>query len=256
MSCVYAGSGNFTDDYIVNGTVPLAVDDKVYALEEGHFNTSFSDGSNGYCLEYGEQEARVGDEFVKVDTSKYNASKYIKTYFLRYYDYSMKDKIRTQHYIWHFTDGFDGWRLNYTIINDIKSNPLNVPDNGYYKLNSTHSLKYNFNVLLSLYEYHQDYFAFVIRLVNNSSIVIEDLFNESGNSSLLNESVFGEIVVDDVVDVYEFHSFIQEMSEGDGDVIQMQLNDKTTGNMVKLLAISLIILMVSILIISDKFKRS
>ena len=108
--CNIVYAGNDTADYsnIVNETVKNVGTNKVIALENGHFNTSFSDGSNGYCLEYGEQEASVNDTFYKVDTSyaknnldNQRVGNYIKLFFVEYTDYALSDSVRTQHYIWH-----------------------------------------------------------------------------------------------------------------------------------------------------------
>lgn len=41
----------------------------VTALEDGHLNTSFSNNHKGYCVEYTEQEAHKGDQFISAHTS-------------------------------------------------------------------------------------------------------------------------------------------------------------------------------------------
>ena len=42
--------------------------DLVSASEDGHFNISFNDGYNGYCIEYREEEAVEGSNFTVQDT--------------------------------------------------------------------------------------------------------------------------------------------------------------------------------------------
>lgn len=155
------------------------------ALEDGHLNTSFSNNYNGYCVEYTEQEAKKGDVFYVVDTSHIknnqtnkDASQYLKRYFIEYYNETQKDTITTQHTIWHFTDDFNGWRLNYTIINNIKNSNNNYDDDGTVRWNSTHNMKYSFRALLSPYEHHQNYFIYDI-----SFILINKTENNTGSQN-------------------------------------------------------------------------
>lgn len=242
---------------MINDSIPLS-DDIVYALEDGHLNTSFSDGSNGYCIEYREQEAVVGDKFYCVDTSYYDSSVYLKTYFLRYYTHTQKDNIVTQHMIWHFTDGFDGWRLNYTIIDDVKSNPLNVPDDGVYRINSTHSLKYSFNVLLSPYVEHQDYFTYIICLIENT--IMDDGLDNSNITD--NESIVfvDNILINESIRNNGFHIDEIILNNGDGggcnvNKNSINLNEVVTGYNIKILTVILMILIVTLLILNDYRKK-
>ena len=39
------------------------IGETVKSKENGHFNITFEDGYNGYCINYGDQEAKVNDEF-------------------------------------------------------------------------------------------------------------------------------------------------------------------------------------------------
>lgn len=194
LMCNIVYAGNDTADYsnIVNETVKNVGTNKVIALENGHFNTSFSDGSNGYCLEYGEQEASVNDTFYKVDTSyaknnldNQKVGNYIKLFFVEYTDYALSDSVRTQHYIWHFTDNFNGWRLNYTIIDAIKNSNRIIPD--YYEENLGNGTVrcFEFNVLLALYEHHQNYFTYKIFYMNKTNDNATNNSNSFYNNTIL-----------------------------------------------------------------------
>lgn len=172
--------------------------DKVYALEDGHFNTSFSDGFYGYCVEYGETEAVKGDMFLVDGTDSIRNSvtgkecgDYLKVYFIDYYGDAQKDKIVTQHMIWHFTDNFNGWRLNYTLIDLIKDKVDNqgvvYNDSGYRILNDNLSVMFwDFHSFLSPYINHQDYFGYRVWFGNISDIPID---NNTSNDTLNNNSM-------------------------------------------------------------------
>ena len=166
ISTVAAGDNTTDDTYIPKTT---ALDGQVVeATESGNFNITFSNNYNGYCLEYGEHDAMAGDKFIVANSTDYEINKSVsnclKTFFVDFYDEAMKNKIVTQHTIWHFTDGFDGWRLNYTMIQQIKDIAAvkNVPDTGKVKYNATHDMHYSFLTLVSPYEHHQNFFAYKI----------------------------------------------------------------------------------------------
>ena len=89
--------------------------EKSLALENGNFNISFEGGYNGYCIDYGKHDAKIGDSFTVEDTSLavnknsgQSVGNYLKVYFVDYYDHTLKNEIVTQHTIWHFTDDFNG----------------------------------------------------------------------------------------------------------------------------------------------------
>ena len=166
ISTVAAGDNTTDDTYIPKTT---ALDGQVVeATESGNFNITFSNDYNGYCLEYGEHDAIAGDKFIVANSTDYEINKSVsnclKTFFVDFYDEAMKNKIVTQHTIWHFTDGFDGWRLNYTMIQQIKDIAAvkNIPDTGKVKYNATHDMYYSFLTLVSPYEHHQNFFAYKI----------------------------------------------------------------------------------------------
>ena len=208
---VYGGENHTPTEYIVNDTVPLISDSNVTALEDGHLNTSFSDGSKGYCLEYMEQEASKGDVFYKVDTSYAVNNKdnnpvgnYLKLYFTEYTSHAFSDPIVCQHMIWHFTDNFNGWRVNYTIVDMIKNSSKTIPDYYHQQLNSTHERIWIFNVLLSLYEEHQDYFSYIFY----DKLITDDTdCNVTGNetNNLTTNSTLKENILLDIIISYNYN---------------------------------------------------
>ena len=180
--------------------------DKVYALEDGHFNTSFSDGFNGYCVEYGETEASKGDMFLVSGTDSIRNSvtgkecgDYLKVYFIDYYNDAQRDKIVTQHMIWHFTDDFNGWRLNYTLIDLIKdrvdNQGVHYTDSGYRLLDDNLTvLFWDFHSFLSPYINHQDYFGYRIWFGDINDIPVD---NNTSNDTLNNNSMNDNSTIND-----------------------------------------------------------
>ena len=79
------------------------VGESVKSKENGHFNITFEDGYNGYCINYGDHEAKVNDEFkVKDTTSAINNKNgesighYLKTFFVEFHDIAVKNKYDTK----------------------------------------------------------------------------------------------------------------------------------------------------------------
>lgn len=127
INSVFAGNNTTGSDNTPREFLP-ASSEEVSATEDGHFNITFDNGYNGYCLEYGEKDADAGDRFLVVNTSyainnkdSSNVGNYLKTFFVDFYDVAMEDKVKTQHIIWHFTDDFNGWRVDPELIESIKS---------------------------------------------------------------------------------------------------------------------------------------
>lgn len=166
-------------------------DEIVSASEDGHFNIEFDDGYNGYCINYGDHEAKKGQNFTVQDTSyatNENTGKsvanYLKIYFVDYYDEAMKNEVVTQHTIWHFTDNFTGWRLNYTMIEEIKNLALTktVPDQGAVrKINNTTEAVFSFEVLASQEASHQNFFAYNV-IFRNIEEIIENITGENSTN--------------------------------------------------------------------------
>ena len=171
VMCVYGGEPSFTshDLYVPNEYyTELETVEVVYADSDGHFNIPFSDGSRGYCLEYMEEEASKGDVFIVADTSfavnnqsGEDVGNLLKVYFVDYGGFT-DDPVVAQHMIWHFTDDFNGWRVNESLVRDIKETASykNIGDRGVVRFNSTHNLGYDFKVGLSPYTHHQDYWLY------------------------------------------------------------------------------------------------
>lgn len=147
-----------------------------------------------------EQEAKENDKFYVENTSYArnkqtgkDISNYLKTYFVDYYNETQKDKIVTQHTIWHFTDDFDGWRLNYTLINLIKQNPSNYDDVGVKRWNDTHEMVYKFNVLLPMWTHHQNYWAYDIQfreIINNTlNNTINNTINITDDTTTITDNI-------------------------------------------------------------------
>lgn len=251
LSAVVAGDNVTNSGYVTNDSRINVGFDTVTALEDGHFNTSFNDSSKGYCLEYMEEEARKGDVFYKVSSDYYSMSNSIKLYFVDYTTHALGDKVVCQHMIWHFTDGFNGWRLNYTIINAIKNSSKIIPDFYIQPLNSTHERVWNFYVALSPYEHHQDYFnyRFYDRLID-----ITDCTNESedGVNVTVNNTMVNESIVNDGVDITKIDNESTKNNASEYTLKGSGLKKQITGNPIGLVIIIIVIL---VLIISDKKEK-
>ena len=146
--------------------------EEVLATEEGNLNISFDNGYHGYCINYGDHEAKIGSEY-SVENTSYATNKntgesvgnYLKVYFVDYYDDAMRDEIVTQHTIWHFTDDFYGWRLDPLLLENIKSTAATktIPDSGAVRqINNTTEAVFDFLVLNSDKSDHQNFFAYKI----------------------------------------------------------------------------------------------
>ena len=262
MGVVYGGSNttninNTSDNVMVHYKDAYGV---VYALEDGHFNTSFTGGFNGYCLEYGEIEAVKGDSFV-IGDSKYmrntvtgeECGDYLKVYFIDYYSTAMKDKIVTQHMIWHFTDDFNGWRLNYTLIDCIKdkvdNQGLSYDDVGYKFLDDGRVLFWEFYTFLSSYINHQDYFGYKVWFGNASDIPVNNTTNNTTN----NVDILNNTPMNNTDFTGNYTDSISDYNYKLINNYKKPLNNYTTGWNVWLL--TCVIIMVLIIFIVDRRDR-
>ncbi len=169
-------------------------EEEVLASEDGHVNITFDNGYNGYCINYGEHEAKTGQEYSVKDTiyatnknSGESVGNYLKTYFVEYYDDAMRNDIVTQHTIWHFTDDFNGWRIDPLLIENIKStaSTKTIPDSGAVRqINNTTEAVFDFQVLSSDKSGHQNFFAYKITY---RDIVKEIIANASGSNDTSSE---------------------------------------------------------------------
>ena len=194
LVCVnFAYAGNNTTD-----ANPRSIDEKysdviVKAEEDGHLDINFSDGSKGYCLEYGEHEAKKGDEFYAVNTGyavnnndNQSISKYLKCLFIDHYNYTQSmPPVYIQHMIWYFSDDFyhpTSIGEHMDIVNSIKNCTCSYPDSGYKIINSTTAMFYDFQVMMAKYENHQNYFNYNIHfgdIPQNSTNNTEDNKNST-----------------------------------------------------------------------------
>lgn len=163
--------------------------EEVLATEEGNLNISFDNGYHGYCINYGDHEAKIGSKY-NVENTSYATNKntgesvgnYLKVYFVDYYDDAMRDEIVTQHTIWHFTDDFYGWRLDPLLLENIKSTAATktIPDSGAVRqINNTTEAVFDFQVLSSEKSGHQNFFAYKITY---RDIVKDIISNASGSN--------------------------------------------------------------------------
>ena len=166
-----------------------ASEEEVLAREDGHVNITFDNGYNGYCINYGEHEAKTGYEYNVEDTS-YATNKNtgesvgncLKVYFVDYYEDAMRDEIVTQHTIWHFTDDFNGWRIDPVLIENIKSASATktIPDSGAVRqINDTTEAVFDFQVLSSDKADHQNFFAYKITYRD----IMNDMLNSTNSST-------------------------------------------------------------------------
>ena len=177
--------------------------EEVLATEEGNLNISFDNGYHGYCINYGDHEAKIGSEY-SVENTSYATNKntgesvgnYLKVYFVDYYDDAMRDEIVTQHTIWHFTDDFYGWRLDPLLLENIKSTAATktIPDSGAVRqINNTTEAVFDFLVLNSDKSDHQNFFAYkityrdIIKDIIGSADSSNDTFSKKHQSNITGE---------------------------------------------------------------------
>ncbi len=177
--------------------------EEVLATEEGNLNISFDNGYHGYCINYGDHEAKIGSKY-NVENTSYATNKntgesvgnYLKVYFVDYYDDAMRDEIVTQHTIWHFTDDFYGWRLDPLLLENIKSTAATktIPDSGAVRqINNTTEAVFDFLVLNSDKSDHQNFFAYkityrdIIKNMIGSADSSNDTFSKKHQSNITGE---------------------------------------------------------------------
>ena len=144
------------------------IGESVKSKENGHFNITFEDGYNGYCINYGDQEAKINDEFEVKDTTAAINNKngesighYLKTFFVEFHGIAVKNKYDTQKIIWAFSDNFDFNKALVQQIKDISVN-LTIPDHGAIKkINETTEALFDFEVLGTDKNNHQNFFGYI-----------------------------------------------------------------------------------------------
>lgn len=171
IGTVNAGNNTTTINY---PTQHLENGEMITALESGDSNISFSDNYKGYCIEWGEHSAEVGDKFYIHNDADNN----IKTFFVYFYKESQRDVIATQHMIWKFTDNKQFSRFNQTLYEQIiaKSATTQVPNEGSIPYENQ-TMFFNFKTFISEIEEHQNYFGYKIFFKNSINQIINNTTN-------------------------------------------------------------------------------
>lgn len=170
----------------------------VRANEDGHINISFDDGYSGYCINYGDHEASEGHNFTVQDTteainhnSQQSVGNELKTFFVEYYDIAMEDIIKTQHIVWHFSDDFNGWRVDPNLMEEIRNaaSQKEIPDHGAVRqINNITEAVFDFEVLQSHNPGHQNFFAYKITYRDILKIIENETpTNNSADNTMPNE---------------------------------------------------------------------
>lgn len=203
ICCLAPVFGGNNTTHIDNPTMFYSDADTVVALESGDSNISFSDGYKGYCSEWGEYSAEVGDVFYLHDFVIINketgedTSNYIKTFFVYFYNDTQRNPILTQHMIWKFTDNkeFSQFRANkdlyYAILD--KSTMVNVPNTGVLQTGNDTGMFFDFKLLKARFVEFQDYIGFNIQFKNLTDVPVENstnitvpVINQTINNSSVN----------------------------------------------------------------------
>ena len=160
--------------------------------DNGYLNISFDDGYNGYCINYGQAGAEVGDNFKVKNTSAAINNKndneignYIKILFVDYYDYIINNPEGTQKIIWSFSDNYE--RGNKTIINeiiDIAKSGRVISDHGEEKiLNNTTKVIFDFEVLDSAKGWARNFFGYKLTYKNITNNILGDTNDNNTNET-------------------------------------------------------------------------
>lgn len=241
------------------------IGESVKSQENGHFNISFDDGYNGYCINYGKNEANNEDEFIVQNTTSAINNKngesvghYLKTFFVEFHDIAVKNKIDTQKIIWSFTDDF---KFNDTLIQQIKDASLDliIPDHGAIKkINNTTEAVFDFEVLSSTKLNHQNFFAYKITYRNITMEILNNTTEKEENETGLNYPIFDSALENKTENTTIIQIEIKPENNGNVDLNSNNENKKSnlqkysTGNPISTV---LGILLLFGTIIAVKYKR-
>lgn len=98
-----------------------AVGDTVKSLKDGFYRHPFEYGFTGHCIAYGSPEAELNEEYVVASPAGLYNNKmevasfynYLKVYATQFSDHFLNEsEVVVQHHIWHFSNNFNGWRIN------------------------------------------------------------------------------------------------------------------------------------------------
>ena len=171
---------------IVCGVVTACAADTVTALEKEYRNVAFSNGFRGFCVDYGLEEALVGDQFTLQPSSaaRNNASgeeisAYLKAVFTEGFHYFFvkgNDGVYAitqdtwdlpQRACWHFSDGYESyWEDISPIVEAAKTaveGGLVIPDSGYTKMvDETTEVTFEFALMETMKDGQQCFFAYAV----------------------------------------------------------------------------------------------
>ncbi|MBE5781349.1 MAG: sortase B protein-sorting domain-containing protein [Clostridiales bacterium] len=153
------------------------VGETVTAMEDGHYNIEFSDGYHGYCIDYGDQEADKDDVFTVAPSKEAinhikgeSVGNELKTLFVKTLqvdpdtlEVTFGDIIKMQQMIWHFTDDFNGWRIDLEFMEEVRKSAaaVTIPDHGYaVQLEDGIRVTLDFHVLKTDKPSYQNYFVY------------------------------------------------------------------------------------------------
>lgn len=157
------------------GCAQAEIGDTVKAIEDGLSNIRFDNGYLGYCIDYGDAEATKGNAFIEQSADSIENNKdhekvgnFLKVFFVEFYDIAKEDEVKTQYMIWHFTDDFNGWRIDPEKIEKIEAaeKTKTIPDHGATKkLADGTELIFDFIRLQAKTPRHADFFGYKITKV-------------------------------------------------------------------------------------------
>lgn len=160
--------------------------ESVTSMEEEYRNVLFSNGFRGFCVDYGLEEAYVGDQFTVMPTSSAknnesgaDVSAYLKAVFTEgFHNFFTKNdqgvyEITTEKWdipqraCWHFSDGYENyWDEISPTVQAAKTaveNGLVIPDSGYTKMvDETTEITFNFALMETQKEGQQCFFAYSV----------------------------------------------------------------------------------------------
>ena len=210
------------------------IGETVKSQENGHFNITFDDGYNGYCINYGEHEASYDDKFVVQNTESAINNKngesvghYLKTFFVEFHDIAVKNKIDTQKIIWSFTDDF---KFNDTLKQIIKDTSIGliIPDHGAVKkINNTTEAVFDFEVLGSTKFNHQNFFGYKIIYRNITNEIINNSTEKEENYPNLDIPSF-DAIPENKTEQNQTTNPTQNKTEQNQTIIIQSNSEKTT----------------------------
>ena len=169
------------------GVVTASANTTVTAQGDDYLNVPFSNGYRGFCVDYGKEQAYIGDTFTMVPASNTRSngdapadvSNYLKVMLVECF-HTMFEKLDDGHYAitentrqiaqrtaWHFTDGYtDNWDQISATVETVK-NAVNaglvIPDNGYVKkVDDTTEITFDFALMETMKEGQQSFFCYKI----------------------------------------------------------------------------------------------